>query len=181
MRIWVPAPVAGWVLTLPCGYRTHDTIVTALVEIGTPSSRSSDRTRARSLKTTLFSWLRPHGTHGPIQWREVALTSLLSLLFSPMRIVKMRCRKSRLSAPATISRTIRVPRSCRRKREQGKSASTSPMRKRPDAAMREECAREQWKSTRRPATGHWRVGGCNNHDSGIRGKVDLPRLRASCS
>ena len=142
MRIWVPAPLAGWVLTLPCGYRSHDTIATALVEIGTPSLRSSDRTRARSLKRTLSSWLRPRGTLGPTPWREMASTSLLSLLFSPMRIVRTRCRKSRLSAPATTSRIIRVPRSFRGKRGPGKSVLTSLMRERPGAVLREGCAKK---------------------------------------
>ena len=187
MRIWVPAPRAGWVLTLPCGHRSHDTIATALVEIGIPSLRSSGRTRARSLKRTLFSWLRSHGTLGPIPWKERALTSLFSLLFSPMRIARMRCRKSRLSAPAITSRIIRVRRSFRGRREKRKSASIPPMWERPGAVMREGCARGQWKSTCRPATGHWRVGCCDqDHDREIRGGLSPSRLvwahaRALCA
>ena len=184
-RIRVPALLAGWVQTLPCGYHStisRDSSVTALVEIGILSLQNRGRTRAMSSKRISSSWLLPHGTLGLILWKEKASTSLLNLLFPLMKIAKTRCRKLRPSAPAsttvgTTLRTSRARRSFRGKRGPGKSVLTSLMRERPGAVLREGCAKGQWEISCRPATRHWRVGGCDqNHGREIRGGLSPSRL-----
>ena len=103
-------------------------------------------------------------------------------LFSPMRIAKTRCRKSRPGAPASTTagstlRTSRARRSSRGKRGPGKSVLTSLMREELGVASRRGCAKGQLKISCRPATRHSRVGGCDqDHDREIRGSLSPPRL-----